>query len=131
VSDIEEMSRFYEDPLVTVLQPSLMHEDDRNIAVDTQEEENNFEEVKKKLKLANIEISQLKKRARKHAIKKANFKRIKAMWDDGKVPKLEVVGRDAQYFTCTVHAIKEAMYIRMINERLRTNIRVMKGQIED
>ena len=38
-----------------------MHEDDRNKAVDTQEEENNFEEIKKKIKLANLEISKLRK----------------------------------------------------------------------
>lgn len=68
VSETREISGFYEEPLVPVVPPSLMHEDDRNRAVDTQEEENSFEEVKKKLKLSNLEISQLKKRARKHAI---------------------------------------------------------------
>jgi len=130
VSETREISGFCEEPVVPVVQPSLMHEDDRNIVVDTQEEENNFEEVKKKLKLSNLEISQLKKRARKHVIEKANFKGIKAMWEDGKVPKPKVVGRDTQYFTWTIPAINEARYIRMINEKLRTNIRVTKRQIE-
>jgi len=46
--------------------------------ISTQEEECSFEEVKKKLMSANLEIAQLKERARKHAIEKANFKRVKA-----------------------------------------------------
>jgi len=66
------------------------------------------------------------KRARKHAVEKANFRRMKAMWEYRKSSKPEVASRKAQYFTCTIPTIKEARYIRWINDGLRTNIRVMK-----
>lgn len=131
VSEIGEISGFHEELVVPVMQPSLMHKDDRNRAIDTQEEENNYEEVKKKLKLSNLEIAKLMKRERKHAVEKANFKRMKALWKDGKASKPKVVSRDAQYFTWIVPTIKEARYIRWINDRLRTNIKVMKRKIED
>ena len=54
-----------------------------------------------------------------------------ASWEDGKVPRYEVVGSHAQYFTWNVPAIKKARYIKRINGKLRTKIRMMKRQIED
>lgn len=57
VSETGEISGFYEELVVPVMQPSLMHKDDKNKAVNTQEEENNYGEVKKKLEFANLEIS--------------------------------------------------------------------------
>jgi len=128
VDETGEISGFCEEPIVP---PSPMHGDDRNRVVNTQEEENSYEEVKKKLKLTNLEIAKFKKRARKHVAKKANFNRMKALWEAEKASKPEVVSRKAQYFTRTVLAIKEARYVRWINGRLRTNIREMKRQIED
>jgi len=56
---------------------------------------------------------------------------MKALWEHERNSKPQIVSRKAQYFTWIVHAIKEARYIRWINDRLRTNIRVMKRQIED
>lgn len=108
-----------------------MHEYDRNKAVGTQEEENNYEEVKNKLKLANVEIAKLKKRARKHAIEKVNFNRMKALWEGERISKPQAVRRKAQYFTWTVPAIKEARYVKWINSRRRSNIRRMKRKVED
>lgn len=131
IDETWEILGFCEEPIVPVVPPSPMHEGDKNRAVNTQEKENDYEEVKKKLKLANLEIAKLKKMERKHTVQKSNFKRIKSLWEDGKVSKAEVVSRDAQYFTWTVPAIKEARYIRWINDILRTNIEVMKREIED
>lgn len=107
-----------------------MHKDDRNKAVITQEE-CSFEEVKKKLIYTNLEIAQLKERERKHGVEKATFKIVKSIWEDGKIPRYEVVDSHAQYFTWNVLAIKEARYIRRINGKLRNKIKMMKIQIED
>lgn len=125
-SETTEISKFLEEPLVPLVQPSLIHKDDRNKAVGTQEEECSFEEVKKKLKSANFEIAQLKKRARKHAIEKSNFKRVKSICKDVKVPRHELVDSHAQYFTWTIPAIKKERYIKRINGKLRTKIGMMK-----
>lgn len=108
-----------------------LHKDDRGKAIITQQEEYSFKEVKKKLLSTNLEIAQLNERARKHAIDKANFKRAKASWEDGKVPRYEIVSSDDQYFTWTVPTIKEARYVRRVNGKLRTKIRMLKGQVED
>ena len=121
-SETREVAEFLEGPMVPSIQSSLVHKDDRGKTIITHEEECSFEEVKKKLVFANIEISQLKERERKNAVEKANFKRVKSSWEDGKVSRYEVVGSHAQYFTWTVLAIKEARYVRRVNAKLRTRI---------
>jgi len=81
-------------------------------------------------KLAKFEITRLKKMARKHAIEKVDFNKMKALWEHEKNSKPQAVSRKAQYFTLTVPVIKGARYIRWNNNRLRTNISVMIRQIE-
>jgi len=49
-----------------------------NKVVNTQEKEQRFEEVKDKLKLSKHEIARLKKRARRNAIERVKFKKMKA-----------------------------------------------------
>jgi len=104
---------------------SQLHKDDRGKAVITQQEECSFEEVKKKLKLANLEIAKLRRASRKHAMKEANFNKMEALWEDKIVSISEVVSCHAQYFTWTVPTIKEVRYIRRVNTKLRTRIRMM------
>ena len=67
------------------------------------------------LKAANNEIARLRVRERRHAAERTYFKRIKALWEDEKVSKPEIINSEAQYFTWTVPAIKEAIFVRRIN----------------
>lgn len=87
--------------------------------------------MKNKLKLANLEIARLKKTSRKHAIKEAHFSKMEALWEDKTISIPEVVDCHAQYYTWSVPAIKEAKFIRIVNTRLRVEIRIMKRQIKD
>ena len=87
--------------------------------------------MEEKLKSANYEIFKLKKRARKHAIEKTNFKRMKALWEGDKVSKPKIISSEAQYFTWTVPAIKEARFVRVMNTHLRTSNRRLRIQVED
>ena len=101
---------------------SQLHKNDKGKAVISQQEECSFEELKKKLKLANLEITKLRKTSRKHEIKEAYFNKMEALWEDKTISIPEVVSCHAQYFTWTVLAIKEARYIRKVNEKLRAGI---------
>ena len=83
------------------------------------------------MRLANLEIARLKKASRKHAIKEAHFNKMEALWEDKTISIPEVVDCNAQYYTWTVPAIKEAKFIRKVNTKLRAGIRVMKRHIED
>jgi len=130
-SETGEVEKLREGPMVPSKTSSQLHKNDRGKVVITQQEECSFEELKKKLKLANIEISKLRKTSRKHAIKEPYFNKMEALWEDKIVSIPELVSCLAQYFTWTVHAIKEARYIRKVNAKLRAGIRIMKSQIED
>ena len=87
--------------------------------------------LKKKLKLANLEIAKLRKTSRKHAIKEAYFNKMEALWEDKTISIPEVVNFHAQYYTWSVPAIKEAKYISKVNTKLRFGIRIMKRKTED
>ena len=110
--------------------PSQLHKNDKGKEIIPQGE-HSVEELKKMLKLTNLEIAKLKKASRKHAIKEAHFNKMEALWDDKTIQMLEVVDCHAQYYTWSVPAIKEAKFIRKVNTKLRARIRVMKKQIED
>jgi len=101
---------------------SELHKDDRGKAIITQLEEYSFEEIKKNLKLTNLEIEKLRKTSRKHAMKEANFNKMEALWEDKIISIPKVVSCHAQYFTWMVPVIKEARYIRRVNAKLRTRI---------
>ena len=66
---------------------------------------------------------------RKHVVKEANFNRMEALWEDKKSSIPEVVSCHDQYFTWTIPAIKEERYMRRVNEKLRTSIRMMKERL--
>ena len=106
-----------------------MPEGDRNRVFNTQREKSNYEGIKENLRLANLEISKLKKKARAHVVEKTNFNRIRALWEVEKVSKNETVSSEAEYFTWTVPAIKEARFMRMINVKLRATTRILKRKI--
>ena len=59
-----EVAELHEEPVVPSETSSQLHKNDRGKAVISQEEYS-FEELKKKLKLANLEISKLRKTSRK------------------------------------------------------------------
>ena len=90
-----------------------------------------YEEMEERLKLANYEISRLRKRARRHAAENTNFMRIKALWELEMVSKPETISSEAQYFTWIVPAIKEAKFVIMMNVQLRATNRKLRRQIED
>ena len=94
---------------------SPIPEGDNNRVFFTQTKRTNYEEMEERLKSANYEISRLRKIARRHAAEKTNFKRIKALWELEKFFKPETISSEAQYFTWTVPAIKEARFVRMMN----------------
>ena len=103
-----------------------MPEADKNRVFHTQTEKSSHEEIEEKLRLAKFEIAKLKRKERRHATEKTNFNRIKALWEVERVSKLETVSSEAQYFTWTVPAIKEARFVRMINVKLRATNRRIK-----
>lgn len=76
-----------------------------------------------------LEIAKLKERVRKHVIKKENFKRVKASWEDGKVTRYEVMSGHDQYFTWIVPVIKKERYVKKINGKLRTKIQMLKDRL--
>ena len=78
------------------------------------------------MRFANLEIAKLKKKAITHVLEKTNFNRIRALWEVERVSKIETVSSEAQYFTWTVLAIKEARFMRMINVKLRATNRRLK-----
>jgi len=129
-SEIGEVKKSHEGPVTPSETSSQLHKDDRGKAVISQEEYS-VEELKKKLKLANIEIARLKKTSRKHVIKEAHFNKMEALWEDKTISIPEMVDCHAQYYTWSIPAIKEAEFIRKVNTRLRAEIRIMKRQIED
>ena len=63
-SETGEVAELHEGPVVPSETSSQLHKDDRGMAVITQQEECGFEEVKKKLKLANLEIAKLRKKGK-------------------------------------------------------------------
>ena len=83
------------------------------------------------MRVANFKIAKLKRKERRHVAEKTNFNKIKALWEVERVSKPEIVSSEAQYFTWTVPAIKEARFVRMINVKLRATNRRLKRQIED
>ena len=109
---------------------SQLHKEYRGKEIILQEEYS-VEELKNKLRLANLEISRLKKASRKHAIREAHFDKMQALWEDKRVQIPEVVDCNAQYYTWTFPTIKETMFIRRVNTKLRVGIRVMKIQIQE
>ena len=58
---------------------SPIPEGDKNRVFSTQTEKTSYEEMEERLKLANYEISRLRKKARRYAAEKTNFKRMKAL----------------------------------------------------
>ena len=129
-SETEEIVKYHEGPVTSSETSSQLHKNDSGKATISQEE-CSVQELKKKLELANLEISKLIKASRKHTIKEAHFNKMEALWEDKTISIPEVVDCHAQYYTWSVPAIKEAKYIRKINTRLRVGIRIMKRQIED
>jgi len=129
-SEIEGITKSHEALVNLPNISSQLHQKGKSKTVIPQDE-HSVEELKRKLKLANLEIAKLKKASRKHAIQQANFNRMKALWEDKTSSIPEVVDCNAQFYTWTVPAIKEAKFIRMINMQLRVGTRVMKRQIED
>ena len=73
----------------------------------------------------------MKKRARKHNIEKTKFKRMKAVWEGQIVSRSEIPSAAKQFFTWTVPTIKEAKFVRVINNHLRDSNRRLSGQVED
>lgn len=121
-SEIGEVAKLHEGLVVSSETSSKLHKNDRGKAVVSQQEECSFEELKKKLKLANLEISKLRKTSRKHAIKEAYFNKMEALWEDKTISVPKVDSCHAQYFTWMIPTIKEARYIRKVNAKLRTGI---------
>ena len=97
-SEIEEVEKSHEGPVTSRETSSHLHKNDRGKAVIFQEE-CSIEELKKKLKLANLEIAKLRKTSRKHAIKEAHFNKMEALWEDKTISIPEVVNCHAQYYT--------------------------------
>ena len=91
-----EFLNVYEEPIDL---SSPMLEDDRNRVFHTQREKRSYEGMKEKIRLANLQISKLKKKARKHVVEKINFDRIKALWELERVSKPETVSSEAHFFT--------------------------------
>ena len=79
-----EVSNVYEEPIDL---SSPMPEGDRNIVFNTQREKSSYEEIKEKLRLANLEIAKLKKKARRNVVEKSNFNRIRVLWEVERVSK--------------------------------------------
>lgn len=94
-SEIEEVAKAHEEPMTTSVTPSQLHKNDKGKAIIPQEEYS-VEELKKKLKLANLEIAKLKKASRKHEIKEAHFNKMEALWEDKTISIPEVVDCHAQ-----------------------------------
>lgn len=90
-----------------------------------------MEELKRRLELANFEISRLKKASRKFAIKEAYFNQMQARLEDKTFQISEVVDCNVQFRSWTVPTIKKVQFIRKVNSNLRARIRGMKKQIED
>ena len=67
--EIEEIEKTHERPLTPLETSSQLHEELKKTVIPL--EEYSVEELKKKLRLANLEIARLKKASRKHAIKEA------------------------------------------------------------
>ena len=72
------------------------------------QEEDNLEELKRRLELANFEIARLKKVARKFAVKEAYINQMQARWEDQTFQIPEVVDFGVQFHNWTVPTIKEA-----------------------
>ena len=72
---------------------------DKNRVFHTLTERSSHEEIEEKLRLANFEIAKLNRKARRHAVGKKNFNRIKALWEVERVLKPETISSEAQYFT--------------------------------
>ena len=84
-----------------------MPEEDRNRVFNIQKEKSNHEDAKDKLRLENNEIDKLKKKVRVHAEERANFERMKGLWEMEKNPNPELIDSQAQFFIWTLPAIKE------------------------
>jgi len=123
-----EDANFFEEP-INISSPML--EEDRNRVFNTQREKSSYEEVKDKIRLANIEIDKLKKKVRMHAVERSNFERLKGLWELEKVSNIESISSQDQFYIWTVPAIKEENFIRMVNTKLRANNRRLKRQVED
>ncbi len=106
-------------------------EGDKSTIPATQTEKASYEVMEESLKTANNEIARLRVRAREHATKRTNFKRMKALQEARKVSKPKIVNNETQYFTWTVPAIKEARFVRKINAQLRATNSRLKRKIED
>ena len=90
-----------------------------------------FKHLDEKLRLAKQEIGVMRKRARKYSVEKADFKRMKALWE-GKTGSIsETLSSAEQFFTWTVPTIEEAKFFRVINTHLRANNRRLKVQVKD
>ena len=125
---IEEASAVQKE-LIYLLSPRP--EGDKNTVPVTQTERASYEVMEERLKATNNEIARLRVRTRGHGIERVDFKRMKALWEDEKVSKLEIINSVTQYFTWTVPAIKDARFVRRINAHLRATNRELKRQIED
>ena len=123
-----EDASVFEEPINT---SSQILEEDKNRVFNIQRERSIYEEVKEKLRLANIEIDKLKKKVRIHAVERSNFERLKGLWELEKVSNIESTNNQDQFFIWTILAIKEEKFIRMVNTKLRANNRRLKRQVED
>lgn len=128
--ETEEITKTHDRPVTSLQSSSQLHKEDKGKEIIPQEEFS-VEELKNKLRLVNLEIYRLKKASRKHAIREAHFHKMQALWDDKTVQIPEVVNCNALYYTWSVPAIKETMFIRRVNVKLRAGNRVMKRQIEE
>ena len=81
-----EFLEVYEEPIEL---SSPMLEGDKNRVFNTQTEKSSYEEIKERLRLSNLEIVILKKKARRHAVEKTNFNRIRALWEVERVQNLK------------------------------------------
>ena len=123
-----EYAIVFEEPINT---SSQIFEEDRNKVLNTEKEKTSYEEVKDKLKLANVEIDKLRKKVRMHAVERSNFERLKGLWELEKVSNSESISSQDQFFIWTIPAIKATKFISMVNTKLRANNRRIKRQVED
>ena len=88
--ETEKIEKTHERHVTSLETSSHLHKEDGNKTVIPQEEYS-VEELKKKLRLANLEIARLKKASRKHVIKEDQFNKMEALWEDKMISILEVL----------------------------------------
>ena len=69
IGETKEITQTHDRPMTSLQSSSQLHKEDKGKEIIPQEE-CSVEELKNKLRLANLEIARLKKASKKHAIKK-------------------------------------------------------------